>query len=302
MRRKLAIILTLLCFLPLTVAAQELDLLMDRVENTIKASEPEWKLLGKVFERNVCIARWAQPSDSNPPNPYKDEYIVFIRVHPSEKKATDELQDSFLRNSSGDRGEKVSGVGQEAYLLKDGPERPVTLRFRQRNISVDLRAPSETNAMRLAELITNSIPSETSSPVLQDFSNVLESEIKSNEAAWKLSSKRFEKDGGELTISWRTIQPEMEQYVAVIRAIPSNAAAAGEIAEQRSDAAFAGVGVKIQGIGQEAYLSQPDRNGHISMLFRQGNFVVTLIAPSEAEGRRLARYIVDSIATIKLKK
>jgi hypothetical protein len=157
MKQKITIVLTILCFLPSTIVAQETELLMERIEKTIKANEPKWKLLSKGFERNSCLARWGQPSSSNLPDPIKDEYLAVIRVHPSEKKAADELQDAFLRTSSGDRGKQAPGIGQEAYLFKHGPERPVWLRFRQHNVSIELRAPSESSARRLAKLITDSI-------------------------------------------------------------------------------------------------------------------------------------------------
>ena len=136
---------------------------------------------------------------------------------------------------------------------------------------------------------------------LQDFSDILESKIKSSEANWKLFSKHVEADGDALIISWQTDLPEKEQYVAVIRATASNEAAVKEIA-QLIFGASAGVGVKIQGVGQEAYLARSNRSGHISMLFRQRNFVVTVMAPSEPKGRRLAKYIIDSIATFQRRK
>src|SRR5262249_10309720 len=142
MKQKLVIILTTLCFLPLTIVAQELDRLVDKIDNTIKSNEREWKLLSKTFEGNSCIVKWAQPSGSNPPNPLKDEYLALVRAHPSEKEAAAELQGTFIRTSSGDRGEKVSGIGQEAYIFRNNPERSVWLRFRHHNIFVELRAPS----------------------------------------------------------------------------------------------------------------------------------------------------------------
>lgn len=136
---------------------------------------------------------------------------------------------------------------------------------------------------------------------LQAFSDILESKIKSSEETWKLFSKHVEADGDSLVIGWQTTLPEKEQYVAVIRATASNAEAMKKTA-QLIFAASAGVGVKVQGIGQEAYLAKSNRSGHISMLFRQSNFVVTLMTPSEAAGRKLAKYIIDSIAALKRKK
>jgi hypothetical protein len=302
MKQTLLITFAILCFLPSTIVAQELDLLMEKIENTIKANEPEWRLLSKSFEGNSCIVRWAQSSSSNLPDPLKDEYLALIRVHHSEKKAADELQDAFLRTSSGYRGEQVSGIGQEAYLFReDKPESHVWMRFRQHNVSIELRAPSEFSAKRLAKLITDSILLKTGPPVLLDFSGILESKIKSSEVTWKLFSKHFEADGGVLAISRQTTLPEKEEYVAVIRAMLSNGAAAGEMAEQIPTAS-ASVLAKIQEVGQLAYLLQSNRSGYISILFRQSYFVVTLTAPSEAKGRRFAKYIIDSIAALKRKK
>jgi hypothetical protein len=126
----------------------------------------------------------------------------------------------------------------------------------------------------------------------------LESKIKSNEATWKLVYKNVETDGDALIISWQTLPPEKEGYTAVIRYTPSNEAAVKKIAQLIS-VASAGVGVKIQGLGQKAYLAELSHGTRIQMLFRQNNFVVTLIAPTETKGRRLAKYIIDSMATLK---
>jgi len=136
---------------------------------------------------------------------------------------------------------------------------------------------------------------------LQDFSDILENKIKSSEATWKLVSKHFEQEGNVLIIIWQNTPQEKEEYFAVIRATPSNAAAVKEIA-QLIFGASAGVGAKIQGIGQEAYLAQLSRGARIQILFRQSNFVVTLMAPSEPKGRGLAKYIIDSIATFQRRK
>jgi hypothetical protein len=134
---------------------------------------------------------------------------------------------------------------------------------------------------------------------LQDFSEFLESRIKSAEAEWKLLSKHFEQEDNVLVIRWQSTMPEKEEYFAIIRLTASSAAAAKYI-DQAHALASTGIGVKIQGVGQEAYLSQLNRGASISIKFRERNFVVKLIASSEAKGRRFAKYIIDSIAALKL--
>jgi hypothetical protein len=134
---------------------------------------------------------------------------------------------------------------------------------------------------------------------LQILSEMLESKIKSAEAEWTLLSKHFEQENNALAISWQKPMPEKEEYVAIIRLTASSAAAAKYI-DQSQALASVGIGVKIQGVGQEAYLSKSSRGTRISMKFRERNFVVDLIAPSEAKGRRFAKYIIDSISALKL--
>jgi hypothetical protein len=60
--------------------------------------------------------------------------------------------------------------------------------------------------------------------------------------------------------------------------------------------------VEIQGVGQEARLYEIKRGAQISIEFREANFIVNLMAPSEPKGRRLAKYILDSIVTLQHKK
>jgi hypothetical protein len=117
MKQKITIVLTILCFLPSTIVAQETEMLMERIEKTIKANEPKWKLLSKGFERNSCLARWGQPSSSNLPDPIKDEYLAVIRVHPSEKKAADELQDAFLMTSISMAQRGLSGYVSDSTMF-----------------------------------------------------------------------------------------------------------------------------------------------------------------------------------------
>jgi hypothetical protein len=136
---------------------------------------------------------------------------------------------------------------------------------------------------------------------LQEFSDILDNKIKSGEEKWTLSSKRFEEEENVLVVIWQTTLPEKEEYFAVIRLTTSTAAAAKNIAQAHA-LASAGIGVKIQGVGQEAYLSQLKRGARISMKFRERNFVVKLMAPSEAKGRRFAKYMIDSIATLQSRK
>jgi hypothetical protein len=111
-----------------------------------------------------------------------------------------------------------------------------------------------------------------------------------------LLSKHFEEEENVLIVSWQITTASQE-----LRSLMVVALAVRKIAHHIS-LASAGVGVKIREIGQEAYLSQLNRSGEISMLFRQSNFVVTITAPSEAKGRRLAKYIIDSVATFHRRK
>jgi len=157
MKQKLLIAVSILCLLPLTTAAQELRLLVEGIEKKIEANEPEWKLESKQFEENTCVAKWVYAS-----NP-KEWYLVVIRVTPSRKSAADNLAKNISAASSGPRGDKVSGIGEEAYLVKDKPGNPVSILFRQQNIFIKLLAPSEAHARRLAKFIKDSMSAKTRS-------------------------------------------------------------------------------------------------------------------------------------------
>jgi hypothetical protein len=135
---------------------------------------------------------------------------------------------------------------------------------------------------------------------LQVLSDILEERIKSRRPEWELFNKRVDTDS--MLIVWQNALPEeKEEYYAVILITPSIAAAAKKLAEappsQSGDR-----GVEIEGVGQEARLVKSSRGSRISIEFRDANFIVRLVAPSEPKGRRFARYIIDSIATLQSRK
>jgi len=135
---------------------------------------------------------------------------------------------------------------------------------------------------------------------LQVLSDILEERIKSRRPEWELLNKHV--DNHSMMIVWQNALPDKkETHYAIIRIIPSIAEAAKMFAEA-PPAQSGGRGVEIHGVGQEAWLKEYKRGAQISIEFREANFIVDLMAPSEPKGRRFARYITDSIATLQYRK
>jgi hypothetical protein len=134
---------------------------------------------------------------------------------------------------------------------------------------------------------------------LQVLSDILEERIKSRRPEWELLNKRIDTDS--MLIVWQNALPEeKETYYAVIIITPSIAAAAKRLAE--APPSSGGGKVEIHGVGQDARLVEHKRGARVSIEFREANFIVRLMAPSELKGRRFARYITDSIATLQQRK
>ena len=135
---------------------------------------------------------------------------------------------------------------------------------------------------------------------LQVLSDILEERIKSRRPEWELLNKHVDDDS--MLIVWQNALPdEKETYYAVIIITPSIAAAAKMLAEAPPSQS-GGRGVEMPGVGQDARLVELKRGGKILIEFREANFIVRLVAPSEPKGRRFARYIIDSIATLQQRK
>ncbi|HKQ89783.1 MAG TPA: hypothetical protein VJZ77_03805 [Blastocatellia bacterium] len=135
---------------------------------------------------------------------------------------------------------------------------------------------------------------------LQVLSDILEERIKSRRPEWELLNKHV--DDHSMLIEWKNALPEKkETYYTIIIITPSIAAAAKTLAEAPPSSA-GNRGVEIQGVGQDARLVEHKRGSQISIEFREENFIVRLVAPSEPKGRRFARYIIDSIATLQQRK
>jgi hypothetical protein len=135
---------------------------------------------------------------------------------------------------------------------------------------------------------------------LQVLADILEERIKSRRPEWELVNNRAD-DHSMLIVLENALPKGKETYYAVIIITPSIAAAAKDLAEAPPSAS-GGRGVEIQGVGQEARLKEHKRGSRISIEFREANFIVRLVAPSEPKGRRFARYITDSIATLQQRK
>jgi hypothetical protein len=134
---------------------------------------------------------------------------------------------------------------------------------------------------------------------LQVLSDILEERIKSRRPEWELLNKHV--DDHSMLIVWQNALPEKkETYYAIIIITPSIAAAAKTLAE--APPLSGGGKVEIQGVGQDARMVELTRGVRISIEFREANFIVNLVAPSELKGRRFARYIIDSIATLQQRK
>jgi hypothetical protein len=134
---------------------------------------------------------------------------------------------------------------------------------------------------------------------LEVLSDILEERIKSRRPEWELLNKHV--DDHSMMIVWQNALPdEKETYYAIIIITPSIAAAAKRLAE--APPSSGGGKVEIQGVGQDARMVEHKRGSQISIEFREANFIVRLMAPSELKGRRFARYITDSIATLQSRK
>ena len=134
---------------------------------------------------------------------------------------------------------------------------------------------------------------------MQVLSDILEERIKSRRPEWELLNKHVDDDAA--VIQWQNASPEKETYLVVIKNTPSTAAAAKIFSQQFPNQA-GNNGVEIQGVGQEARFYEIKPGARIYIEFREANFIVDLMAPSEPKGRRLAKYILDSIAALQHKK
>jgi hypothetical protein len=129
--------------------------------------------------------------------------------------------------------------------------------------------------------------------VLTDISD---ERIKSRRPDWELLNKHVDDDA--VVIQWQIASPEKETYLAVIKNEPSAAAAAKIFSHPQPGY----IGEVIPGVGQEARLKELKPGAQISIEFWEANFIVRLVAPSDPKGRRFARYIIDSIATLQRRK
>jgi hypothetical protein len=132
------------------------------------------------------------------------------------------------------------------------------------------------------------------------LSSLLEERIKSRRPEWALLNKHVDDDAG--VFQWQDAPPEKEIYVVIIKNKPSIAVAAKDFAEIPLRVSSGDRGVEIQGIGRGARLWEIKRGSQISIEFWQENFVVSLLAPSEPKGKRLAKYVVDSIDALQRRK
>jgi len=133
---------------------------------------------------------------------------------------------------------------------------------------------------------------------LQALSDILDERIKSRRSDWELLSKQIT---DAAILQWRSASPEREMYFVLIQNTPSTDAAA-KIFSQRFPSQAGNIGIEIEGVGQEALLYEIKRGAKISIEFREANFIVRLLAPSEPKGRRLAKYVIDSIVTLQHRK
>src|SRR5262249_27781600 len=121
---------------------------------------------------------------------------------------------------------------------------------------------------------------------MQVLSDILEERIKSRRPEWELLNKHVDDDAA--VIQWQNPSPAKETYLVVIKNPPSTAAAKKIFSQQPPNKA-GNNGVEMQGVGQEARLYEIKRGAQISIEFREANFIVNLMAPSEPKGRRLAK-------------
>lgn len=142
------VVLFFLLSVSVTVAAQDFESLLEKAKNTVTAKSPTLELVSKRQEReNEVVYQWNSSAGGV-------RLLVFFGA--SEQEATEKMRFSLKILSMG-AGERVSDIGDEAYLAKNDVTGRGIVRFRKSNVYIDLGAPSVSLAKDLAKSLANLI-------------------------------------------------------------------------------------------------------------------------------------------------
>ena len=129
------------------VTAQDMDSLRQKAEETVKAKNPQWKIITKHEGDKRVIYRWGDEM----------AYVTLtIFYGDSEQEAVEEMRELIRRLSVGP-GEKITGYGDEAYMWKSLTRSFAGIRFRKANVFVDLSGPSVAFVEDLAKELADQV-------------------------------------------------------------------------------------------------------------------------------------------------
>jgi hypothetical protein len=142
------VFLLFLLSVSITVVAQDFESLLEKAKNTVTAKSPTLELVSKRQEReNEVVYQWKSSEGGV-------RLLVFFGG--SEQEATEKMRFSLKILSMG-AGERVSDIGDEAYLARNAVTGRGIIRFRKSNVYVDLSAPSVVLVQDLAKDLANLI-------------------------------------------------------------------------------------------------------------------------------------------------
>lgn len=132
----------------ISAVAQDFESLLEKAKNTVTAKSPTLKLVSKRQEReNEVVYQW---------NSSEGGVRLLVFFGASEQEATEKMSFSLKILSMG-AGERVSNIGDEAYLAKNDVTGRGIVRFRKSNVYIDLAAPSVSLVKDLAKNLANLI-------------------------------------------------------------------------------------------------------------------------------------------------
>lgn len=152
MKTSLLLSLLYLACVSIIAMAQDFSSLLNKIENSVKSQEPDWKLIEKDLREKEVIYQWKWDSG-------KHGARVLIFYEASEKEAAEKMASSISRISVGPDA-KLNDLGDEAYLWKGQHSGFSIIRFRKSNVYIDVGAPSVNLVEKLARQIADLIPSK----------------------------------------------------------------------------------------------------------------------------------------------
>jgi len=145
---KLFFVVIMLLFVASVVVGQDMASLRRKSEETVKAKNPQWKLITKQERGNQITYQWGTE---------KAEVTLTIFYGASTQEASEKMTKAIDYLSVGP-GDKVRGFGDEAYLWKTPSNGYAGIRFRKANVYFDLSASSITLVEDLARKLAKHVP------------------------------------------------------------------------------------------------------------------------------------------------